>query len=76
MNLKKGCLQCGVKLGLISFSCRCQSEPNVFCTACRIPKFKPEDATGHICNFDYKQEGKDRVEKMNPKIDARKIEFI
>lgn len=76
MNLKKSCLQCGVKLGLISFSCRCQTETNVFCTACRVPKFKSEDATGHNCNFDYKQHGRELVEKMNPKIDARKIEFI
>ncbi len=76
MNLKKGCLQCGVKLGLISFSCRCQTESNVFCTACRIPKFKPEDATGHNCNFDYKQQGRAQVEKANPKITARKIDVI
>ena len=77
MNLKKkGCLQCGIKLGIISFSCRCQTESNVFCSACRVPKFKPEDATGHICNFDYKQQAREQFEKMNPKIDARKIEFI
>lgn len=76
MSLKKKCLQCGVKLGLISFSCRCQTESNVFCNACRVPKFKTEDATGHICNFDYKLQGKERVDKMNPKITSRKIDFI
>ena len=72
---KKACVECGTKIGLFGFSCRCQ-EGSAFCSACRFPKFRPTDAGGHSCNIDYKQLGKDQIEKSNPKIDTKKVDVI
>jgi hypothetical protein len=72
---KKCCQECGTKIGLFGFSCRC-SEDSAFCSACRFPKFRPTDTVGHSCNIDYKQLGKDQLEKGNPKIEAKKVDVI
>jgi hypothetical protein len=46
--------------------CKCSS---VFCLKCR----SPED---HKCTFDFKKEGKELLEKHNPKIQSEKLEKI
>ncbi len=72
---KKCCVGCGTKIGLFGFSCRCQAG-SAFCSACRFPKFRPTDTVGHSCNIDYKQQGKDQLERSNPKIEAKKVDVI
>jgi hypothetical protein len=72
---KKCCVECGTKIGLFGFSCRCR-EDTAFCSACRLPKFRPTDAGGHLCSVDYKQLGKLQIEKLNPKIECKKVDVI
>jgi hypothetical protein len=73
---KKCCFECGKKVGLIGFKCRCNSDPQAFCASCRFPKFKASDETGHKCVFDFQKLGKEQIEKANPKIDPSKIDVI
>lgn len=76
--VKKQCASCNKKVGLLGFPCRCLNENNdpcVFCASCRIPRIKPSDE-GHDCNFDYKQLGREIIEKNNPLIQSVKIDSI
>jgi predicted nucleic acid binding AN1-type Zn finger protein len=69
-NIKKstfsvcGYSNCGKKLGLMSFECRCKHS---FCAKHRLPE-------QHECKFDHKSFGKSIIEKNNEKIVADKIE--
>lgn len=76
--VKKQCACCNKRVGLLGFPCRCLNEnnvPNIFCAGCRIPRTKPSDK-GHDCDFDYKQLGREIIEKNNPSFRATKIESI
>ena len=61
----KKCLNCNKKT-MISIECKCNK---FFCLKCRTPEI-------HNCNFDYKKDGKSKIEKNNPKIINKKIEKI
>ena len=76
--VKKRCSCCNKKVGFLGFACRClddNDDPNVFCAGCRIPRMKPNDK-GHDCNFDYRQLGRELLEKNNPIIQTVKVESI
>jgi hypothetical protein len=76
--VKKRCVCCNKKVGLLGFNCRClndDDEPNTFCAVCRIPRVNPSD-DGHDCNFDYKELGRQEVEKNNPTFRTYKIANI
>ena len=75
-KIKKCCFECGAKVGLIGFKCRCNPDQQAFCASCRFPKFKASDRAGHICSIDYHQLGKEQIERANPKIDPSKIDVI
>lgn len=73
------CTECRKNVGLFGFKCKCvnaSGEQKCFCSSCRFPKNSPNDYDGHVCDFDYKQLGKDTVEKNNPKLQYSKIEHI
>lgn len=61
---KKRCFKCNKKLSLVPFNCKCE---NFYCSKCRMP----ED---HECTFNWKQDYKEKLEKENPKIEAKKLE--
>jgi hypothetical protein len=78
---KKRCHCCNVKVGYLGFKCRCvgaDGEPFVYCSQCRHSKSAADtsDVNGHLCNFDFRQFGKERIENNNPKIESRKIDVI
>ena len=60
------CLTCNKKLGLIGFQCKCE---NYFCAQHRY-------SDRHNCTFDYKQRGKELIEKENQTINSLKINSI
>jgi len=63
MTLK--CEFCNKKVpSLLSFSCKCSIK--VLCSQCRLPE-------QHKCTFDYIKEGKQILEKNNPKIESDKL---
>lgn len=62
-NLKK-CFKCNKKLPVIPFSCKCE---NFFCSKCRMP----ED---HECKYNWKKDYQIKLEKENPKIEAKKVD--
>ncbi len=62
---KKRCFVCNKKLGLIPFSCRCNTTIK-FCSIHRYPD-------SHNCQFDWKKEGREQLEKNNPKVDFDKF---
>jgi hypothetical protein len=64
-GLMEKCNLCKKKSYPMMF-CKCSS---VFCLKCR----SPED---HKCTFDFKKEGKELLEKYNPKIQSEKLEKI
>ena len=72
---KKRCYNCNKKIGMIEFKCKC-SDVNIFCSNCRHPKINDNDEKGHVCNFDFKQHGREILEKNNPKIEHSKINGI
>jgi hypothetical protein len=74
-KVQKCCLECGTKLGLFGFGCKC-SRDQTFCASCRFPKFRPSDSAGHKCSIDYIQQGKDQIAKANPKVAAPKVDVI
>ena len=77
--IKKRCVCCNKKVGVLGFPCRClneNNEPNIYCASCRVPRTKPSDTSGHICNFDYKQMGRELLMKNNPQIQTVKVETI
>lgn len=60
------CKICNKKVGLMGFNCKCGG---VFCMMHRY-------SDQHGCEFDYRGEGKDAIEKANPIVKAEKIEKI
>jgi hypothetical protein len=56
------CEYCGRKT-LLLYDCKCDKK---LCFNCR----------DHECDFDYKSEGKKKLEKENPKVVAEKITKI
>ena len=64
---KKRCHHCGKKTGLAtSYSCRCG---NNFCSRHRYAEL-------HACAFDYKSEGRLRLQNTNPLVQASKLPKI
>lgn len=59
------CLFCKRKTHLI-VKCRCEG---AFCIAHR----DPDD---HKCGFDFKEHGKEEIQKNNPKIKSQKVELL
>jgi hypothetical protein len=79
LMVKKRCVCCNKKVGVLGFPCRCvneKNEPNIYCASCRVPRTKPSDTSGHNCNFDYKQMGRELLMKNNPLIQTVKVESI
>tara|TARA_B100000214_G_C23596022_1_gene458517 strand:+ start:149 stop:418 length:270 start_codon:yes stop_codon:yes gene_type:complete len=62
---KQKCSECGKKLGIISYTCKCGK---VFCS-------KHLNPHSHKCTFDYKNEKRIELEKNNPKL-GHKFEKI
>jgi hypothetical protein len=62
------CDHCKIKkVGLVPFSCRCGYQN--LCVKCRDP-FE------HKCEYDYKKEGREQLQKMLPVIVADKLNRI
>lgn len=57
------CLECGKRVGLTGFRCRCG---DLFCGDHRY-------SDRHGCGFDYKAVGRERIQKENPVVRAAKI---
>ena len=74
-KMSNKCSNCCKKVGLLGFKCKCANDKQ-WCSACRFPKSKPTDTTGHDCNFDYRQLGRDIITGRNPTIVATKIDKI
>ena len=60
------CWSCKKKVGIYGFDCKCTG---YFCTVHRYPEL-------HNCSFDYKMQGKLKIEADNPVIMAKKISRI
>jgi len=60
------CFSCKRKVGLLGFKCRCDF---VFCSHHR-------HSDQHSCTFDYKADGKQKLEKANPQIVKAKLDKI
>ena len=60
------CMTCNKKIGLTGFQCKCKY---YFCAEHRY-------SDRHDCKFDYKQLGKNLLEKANPKIISSKVDLI
>jgi len=63
---KNRCFSCNKKVGLTGFKCRCE---NLFCGLHRY-------SDQHDCTFDYKTEGRAKLEKDNPQVVGSKIRKI
>ena len=59
----KRCKECNKKLSLIDYSCRCG---NFYCSKHRLPEL-------HNCKFDYKELGKEILDKNNPLVQKEKV---
>jgi len=60
------CKQCNKNISLLSFKCKCN---NYYC-------IKHLYSDLHDCKYDYKEESKKQLIKMNPLISSKKIESI
>lgn len=60
------CQSCRKRVGLTGFKCRCGY---VFCSLHRY-------SDKHGCSFDYKEAGRQEIEKANPLVKAEKIQKI
>jgi len=60
------CQSCSKRVGLTGFKCRCGY---VFCSLHRY-------SDKHGCSFDYKEVGRQEIEKSNPVVKAEKIQKI
>ena len=60
---KKRCKICNKKISLMSFNCKCDE---IFCAIHRYPE-------EHNCPINYKEMGKDEINKANPIINSEKI---
>ncbi len=58
----------GTQVGLTGFSCKCQPDA-VFCSTHRY-------AEAHACAFDYKSLQKQRLEALNPQVQASKVQKL
>ena len=63
---KQRCYKCNKKIGLITFTCKCD---NKFCSNCRYPE-------EHMCKFDFKNYEKNILKEQLVKVVAKKIEII
>lgn len=63
---KNRCFTCHKKIGLTGFKCRCE---NSFCGLHRY-------SDKHECPFDYKSDGRAKLEKDNPQVVGAKIRKI
>eukprot|EP00298_Acanthocystis_sp_HF-20_P008835 c17929_g1_i2.p1 GENE.c17929_g1_i2~~c17929_g1_i2.p1 ORF type:complete len:152 (-),score=34.49 c17929_g1_i2:82-537(-) len=63
---KDRCWKCNKKLGLMSFSCRCEYS---FCSEHRY-------AEAHSCTFDYKTDQRNLLKEQNPTVAASKLNRI
>jgi hypothetical protein len=64
--IRNRCNKCNKKLKLTAFKCKCDE---YYCDAHVF-------STCHDCPFDYKKQGKERLEKNNPLIMHKKIDKI
>ena len=58
---KQKCHECGSKLKMIVFTCKCN---HIFCQ-------KHLGAHSHKCTYDYKNEKKKQIEENNPKLESK-----
>ena len=58
---KQKCHECGSKLKMIVFTCKCN---HIFC-------HKHLGAHSHNCTYDYKNEKKKQIEENNPKLESK-----
>ena len=58
---KQKCHECGSKLKMIVFTCKCN---HIFCQ-------KHLGAHSHNCTYDYKNEKKKQIEENNPKLESK-----
>lgn len=63
---KVRCKNCKVKLKLMVFTCKCNHN---FCIGCLQPE-------KHNCTYDFKTEGKKRIEEKNPIVINSKVPTI
>ena len=63
---KTRCDQCKKKLSLTDVACKCDKS---FCMAHRHPEL-------HACTFDFVKENQIRLERLNPRVVANKLEHI
>lgn len=61
----RGCQSCRKKT-IMKITCKCQL---VVCFNCRYPD-------KHNCTFDYKEEGRNLLEKNNPVVISEKLEKV
>ena len=67
MNKNKlKCHNCKKKIKLINYTCKCT---NLFCSSCRFPE-------NHNCDFDFKSDGKELLEKKLESVVKDKIPKI
>lgn len=64
--MKPRCFNCNKKLSLMKFECKCR---NTFCQSCLLPE-------KHNCTFDFKADGKAKLENSLEKVVNTKIEVI
>ena len=64
--IRNRCNKCNKKLKLTAFKCKCDE---YFCDAHIF-------SACHDCPFDYKKQGRDRLEKNNPVIIHKKIDKV
>lgn len=60
------CMSCNKKIGLVGFKCKCEY---YFCA-------EHSYSARHDCKFDYKQFGKELLQKSNPIIISSKLDTI
>jgi Mg2+ and Co2+ transporter CorA len=63
---KSRCMSCNKKIGLLGFKCKCEY---LFCSQHRY-------SDRHDCTFDYKELGKELLNKANPVVISSKIDKI
>ena len=64
--MKKRCVCCNARVGLMSFTCSCDKE---YCMKCRYPE-------EHKCTFDYKSKAKENLAQSNPLVVPCKVQSI
>ncbi|XP_043698233.1 zinc finger A20 and AN1 domain-containing stress-associated protein 1-like [Telopea speciosissima] len=62
--VKKRCMSCKKRVGVLGFKCRCGS---IFCSEHRYPEV-------HACTFDFKAMGRDAMANVNPVVKADKLQ--